>query len=147
MYIINLDYNMIMLHYKSWGLHFKQTVEKNSKWALQERLDILACFGTSISFQLWILHIEKQTLSWVSVLKILCETVKVKQGKCWAVKVLFHVSIRRVWAHKNSLKNRFSVTLYFYTYFTSFSKMGIVPKEWSRWQVLYLKGISKKYLC
>lgn len=31
-------------------------------------------------------------------------------------------------------------------HFISFSKMGIVPKEWSRWQVLYLKGISKKYL-
>lgn len=40
--------------------------------------------------------------------------------------------------------SRFSVILYFNVHLISFTKMEMVPKERSRWQVLYLKNISKK---
>lgn len=40
--------------------------------------------------------------------------------------------------------NRFSVILYFNVHLISFTKVEIVPKDCSRWQVLYLKNISKK---
>lgn len=38
--------------------------------------------------------------------------------------------------------SRFSVILYFNVHLISFTKMEMVPKECSRWQVLYLKNIS-----